>query len=706
MSWRVGIDIGGTFTDFALLADGEVVLEKTLSTPADRSLAVMEGLAKLAERRGLALRDFLGRLDAIVHATTVADNTLIEGNGACTGLLTTEGFRDELELRRGYKEDIWDVRLPPPPALVPRRRRLGVPERTRFDGSLAKPLDEDAARRAIRRLARQDVESVAVCLLFSFVNPGHERRLAELVREELPGAELSLSHEVMPKAPEFERTSTTVVNAYVGPRVTAYLDRLGERLRHAGFARELHVVQSSGGVMTRDYLRGAPVRVLASGPAGGVIGSALFGAAKGEPDLLCVDMGGTSYDVSLVRAGAAPAQPGWNWHHRYVIGLPMVSVETLGAGGGSLCDARGGVLRVGPESAGADPGPVCYGRGGERPTVTDASLVLGLLSEETEFAGGSFRLTRKGVEEAFREHVAGPLDASVEDAAFDCWRVVNANMTQAVRRWTAQKGIDPRELTMLAYGGNGPLFAAIQAQELGIARVLVPRASPAFSALGALAAQPSIDEERSYLAPAGRADPARLRELWGELRARALRHLGAAGFAPRDVTARYQLGLRYPGQNWSLAVEVAELRGDGELGFANDALRDEAVARFHRRHEQEYGHARLAEEPEITGVRLLSSAPVPRPRFGTGFSAAPRRAEAAGARRANLGRGFEEVQVLRGRDLAPGSWLRGPAIVEETFTTIAVYPGWEARVDDAGDYVLAQDTRSDPAAPRPLAPRP
>ncbi len=690
MSWRVGIDIGGTFTDFALLADGEVVLEKTLSTPGDRSLAVMQGLVKLAERRRLELRAFLARLDAIVHATTVADNTLIEGTGARTGLLATQGFRDELELRRGYKEDIWDVRLPPPPALVPRRRRLGVPERVRFDGSVATPLDEDAARHAIRRLGQQQVESVAVCLLFSFVNPAHERRLGELVREELPGAELSLSHEVMPKAPEFERTSTTVVNAYVGPRVTAYLDRLTARLREAGFERELLVVQSSGGVMTRDYLRGAPVRVLASGPAGGVIGSALFGAAKGEPDLLCVDMGGTSYDVSVVRGGAAPAQPGWNWHHRYVIGLPMVSVETLGAGGGSLCDARGGLLRVGPESAGADPGPVCYGRGGTRPTVTDASLVLGLLAEEAEFAGGSFRLTRKGVEEAFREHVAEPLGTSVEAAAFDCWRVVNANMTQAVRRWTAQKGLDPRELTLLAYGGNGPLFAAIQAQELGIARVLVPRASPAFSALGALAAEPSIDEERSYLAPAGRADPARLRELWGELQARALRHLEAAGFATADLTARYQLALRYPGQNWSLAVDVAELRGPGDLGDLSDALRDEAVALFHRRHEAEYGHARLAEEPEITGVRLLCFAPVPRPRFGAGFTTGPRPAQAAGVRRANLGRGFEQTQVFRGRDLAPGAWLQSPAIVEETFTTIVVYPGWDARMDDAGDYLLTR----------------
>jgi N-methylhydantoinase A len=688
MSWRVGIDIGGTFTDFALQKEDGVVLEKTLSTPEDRSLAVLEGLEKLAERERLPLRTFLGRLDALVHGTTVGDNTLIEMNGAVTGLLTTEGFRDELELRRGYKEDIWDVRLPAPPVIVPRRRRLTVPERVLFDGRVQKPLDEAAARRAIERLGRQGVESVAISLLFSFVSSAHERRLAELVREILPGVELSLSHEVMPKAPEFERTSTTVVNAYIGPRVSGYLDRLTERLREAGYARELLVMQSSGGVMTRDYLRAAPVRILASGPAGGVIGGAWFGASKGVPDLLCVDMGGTSYDVSVVRGGVAPAQPGWNWHHRYVIGLPMVSVETLGAGGGSICEVRGGALQVGPASAGADPGPVCYGRGGTRPTVTDANLVLGLLSEDAEFAGGSFRLSRRGVEDAFREHVADPMGYSVEEAAHDCWRVVNANMTQAVRRVTAMRGIDPRDLSVLAYGGNGPGFAAIQAQELGCSRVLVPKASPAFSALGALAARPGIDEERSYLAPARSADVARLRALWEELDARAERFLGAAGYPRAALRARYLLNLRYPGQNWSLAVDVAELEGPRDLSFASDGLRDAVIERFHRRHLEEYGHSRLAEEPEITGVRLAAWAEVPRPRFAAGTSAPRRDVPTRRTRRANLGDGFKETTIHRGADLRPGDVVASPAIVEETFTTIVVYPGWEAHVDDAGDYVL------------------
>jgi len=688
MTWRLGIDIGGTFTDFALDKGGALVLEKVLSTPADRSLAVMQGIEKLAAREGLALAAFLVRLDAIVHGTTVADNTLIEGNGAVTGLLTTEGFRDELELRRGYKEDIWDVRLPPPRPIVPRRRRLGVPERVRFDGSVHTPLDEAAARHALQRLAKLGVESLAISTLFSFVNPAHERRLAGLAREELPGVPISLSHEVMPKAPEFERTSTTVVNAYVGPRVTGYLDRLAERLRAAGYAKQLLVVTSSGGVMTRDYLAKSPVRILASGPAGGVIGAAALGRAKTEPELLCVDMGGTSYDVSVVRRGQAPAEPGWNWHHRYVIGLPMVSVETLGAGGGSLCQVKNGVLQVGPASAGADPGPVCYGRGGAIPTVTDAMLVLGLLSDASEFAGGSFRLSRKGVDDAFREHVAGPLGCSVEQAAFDCWRVVNANMTQAVRRWTAGKGVDPRDLALLAYGGNGPLFAAIQAQDLGIRRVLVPKASPAFSALGALAALPTVDEERAYLRSASQAKVEELHALWVELDTRAERALAAAGFPREQLTARYQANLRYPGQNWSLSVEAATVAGAQDLGFAGPSLLAEIVERFHQRHEREYGHRRAAEEPELTGVRLTVSADVTGPRFGKGASAPRREPAPALVRRANLGRGFEDTAIHRGPSLRPGDTVRAPAVIEETFTTIAVYPGWQAHVDDAGDYLL------------------
>jgi N-methylhydantoinase A len=366
----------------------------------------------------------------------------------------------------------------------------------------------------------------------------------------------------------------------------------------------------------------------------------------------------------------------------------MVSVETLGAGGGSICSVTSGRLRVGPESAGADPGPVCYGRGATRPTVTDASLVLGLLSEDSEFAGGSFALTRKGVDEAFMEHVAGPLGCSVEAAAFDCWRVVNANMTQAVRRVTAERGTDPRDLTLLAYGGNGPLFAGIQAEELGISHVIVPKTSPAFSALGALIAAPSIDEERSYLVAAGRADVDHLRALWRELDRRAERFLGAAGFARADLRARYQLNLRYPGQNWSLGIDLALVRGALDLSFVDRSLPERAIAAFHQRHLEEYGHSRLAEQPEITGVRQVTWAEVPRPDVASGFTAPRREAAPSGNRRANLGEGFGRTAIYAGPRLEPGEFVTGPAIIEETFTTIAVHPGWQAVLDDAGDYSL------------------
>lgn len=697
MRYRVGIDIGGTFTDFALLKgsakgsakDSEVVLHKNLSTPEDRSIGVMSGLKKLAEIERMTLGDFLGQCDAIVHGTTIADNTLIEMNGALTGLITTEGFRDEVEYRRGFKEDIWDVRLAPPTQITPRRRRLTVPERILFDGSVYKELDENAVRECCRRLKQQNVESVAICLIFSFVNPTHERRVAKIVAEEMPGVQISVSHEVLSRGPEYDRTSTTVVNAYVAPRVTSYLEKLVSRVKEAGYRSQLMVMQASGGVMTKEYIEGSPIRVLASGPAGGVIGSAHVGVAKGYPNLLCVDMGGTSYDMSVVLNGAAPAEAGWNMHHRYLVGVPMVKVETLGAGGGSICHVNNGALEVGPASAGAKPGPICYGRGGTQPTITDALLMLGILSADSDFAGGSFSLSRKGVEEAFKE-IAGQMGCSAEEAAFDCWRVVNANMSQAVRRTTAGKGIDPEDMVMLAYGGNGPVFAAIQAEDLGVSRVLVPKASPTFSALGTLVANPRIDEERSYISPANSLDAEKLRTLWRELSERAEKYFADAGFSRDKVMATYQMNMRYPGQNWSLTFDVKTNQGLQDWSFVDGAIGDKAIEAFNKRHMEEYGHVREGEVPEITGVRLATHVDTPSPIVAKGFSAPIVAAKVAKTRRANLGDGYKQTSIFLGSSLKPGHEVVGPAIIEETFTTIVVYPGWKAHVDDAGDYELTR----------------
>jgi N-methylhydantoinase A len=693
VGYRVGIDIGGTFTDFALLRGSEVVLNKNLSTPEDRSIGVMSGLTKLAQMMGLSTQDFLGQCDAIVHATTVADNTLIEMNGALTGLITTEGFRDEIEYRRGFKEDIWDVCLEPPKQITPRRRRMTVPERVLANGSVYKPLDEAAVREACRRLRKQNVESVAISLIFSFVNPVHERRVAQIVAEEMPGVQISSSHEVLPRAPEYDRTSTTVVNAYIAPRVTSYLEKLVSRLKEGGYKNRLMVMQASGGVMTREYIEGSPVRVLSSGPAGGVIGSAHTGSAKGYPNLLCVDMGGTSYDVSVVLNGSAPAEAAWNLHHRYLVGVPMVQVETLGAGGGSICHVSNGVLQVGPASAGAAPGPICYGRGGRKPTITDALLMLGILSADSAFAGGSFSLSRAGVDDAFKElagQVANEKEYNAEQAAFDCWRVVNANMSQAVRRTTAGKGIDPNDMVMLAYGGNGPVFAAIQADDLGIEKVLVPKASPAFSALGTLAAQPSIDEERSYIAPANELDLQKLTALWTELDQRAGKYFAEAGFPRAGVKAKYQMKMRYPGQNWALTFDIRSNVGLEDLSFVTPAIGEQAIALFNKRHTEEFGHIREHEIPEITGVRLVTSVDTPSPKVTKGFSAKTVAAKAKQTRRANLGQGYKDTPIFRGSDLESGHEVVGPAIIEETFTTIVVYPGWKANIDDAGDYELTK----------------
>lgn len=689
MSYRLGIDIGGTFTDFALLKGTQVILHKNLSTPEDRAAGVMEGLEKLAEIDGLSLSDFLGKCEAIVHGTTIADNTLIEMNGALTGLITTEGFRDEIEYRRGFKESVWDVRLAPPEQITPRRRRLTVTERILNDGTIHTPLDEDAVREACRRLRLQNVEAVAISFLFSFVNPVHERRAKEIVTQEIQNAYVCAGHEVLPRAPEFDRTSTTVANAYVGPRVTSYLERLVARLVEGGYNNQLMVMQASGGVMTKEYIDGAPIRVLASGPAGGVIGSAHVGVAKGYEDLLCVDMGGTSYDMSVVIGGQAPAETGWNMHHRYLIGVPMVKVETLGAGGGSICHVNAGALEVGPRSAGAEPGPISYGKGGTEPTVTDALIVLGILSTDEGFAGGSFRLSRDGVDEAFAQ-IGEEMGYGAEEAAFDCWRVVNANMSQGVRRTTAGKGIDPKDLVMLAYGGNGPAFAAIQAEDLGITKVLVPKASPTFSALGTLVANPTIDEERSYITPADVADLDKIRSLWSDICKRAEKYFTDAHFKTDDMLINYQLNMRYPGQNFSLSFDFKANGTLHDLSFVDEGFREKAIELFNQRHMAEYNHVREDEMPEIAGVRLAAYVETTAPEAKAGFSAKASKPKPAKTRRANLGQGFKDTPVYLGSDVLPGQVIASPAIIEESFTTIVIYPGWTARVDDAGDYELVR----------------
>src|SRR5438552_17127591 len=689
MGYRIGVDVGGTFTDLICVTpSGEIVLDKTPSTLDDQSRGVMNGLGQLAERFGLTLPDLCAQLEILVHGTTTADNTMIEMNGAATGLLVTEGHRDEIELRRCHKEQIWDPNYPGPIPIARRRARIPIRERMDHTGKIVLPLDEDAVRRGVQRLKQLGVRSIAVMYLFSFVNPQHEKRTREIVLEEFPDMEhISLSHEVMPRGPEFERVSTTLVNAYVAPRIAHYTGHLQDELRRAGYSGPLLIMQSTGGVMPPDYVARRAVSVLACGPTGGVMGAALAAGKAGVDDFIAVDMGGTSFDVCLVRDGQPEIKTDWNWRYRYYIGLPMVDVQSVGAGGGSIARVRQGALLVGPESAGSAPGTVCYGLGRPPPTVTDADAVLGYLPLDG-FAGGRMTLDVDGARDAIRRDVAEPLGLDVVEAAWGIERIVNSNMANATRRVLASHGADARELALIAYGGNGAVHAWAIATELGIDRILVPKAAPAFSALGVLVADYVVDLLRAYVVPLSQVDLARVHTLMSELRDEARKELDPTGLAETHVDVGLFAQMCYPGQNFDMSVPVPEGDTLDEPGLLD------LTERFHDQHEADRGFCFRNQQPLLRGVRLVARGYTPKPERLAPLGAV-REAKAArrGERRVYfgpefMGSGFVDAPVYDGSLLGPGVEVRGPALVEEPFTVVVLPPGATARLDDLGNYEL------------------
>jgi N-methylhydantoinase A len=684
MGFRVGVDVGGTFTDLICVTPaGEVLLDKTPSTLDDQSTGVMNGLAQLADHFGRSLPDFCGEVDVVVHGTTTGDNTMIEMNGAPTGLLVTAGHRDEIELRRCHKERIWDPSHPGPEPIARRRARIPIPERMSARGEVLQELDEDAVRRGVHRLRALRCRSIAVMYLFSFVNPAHERRTAEIVREEYPDVEhVTLSHEVMPRGPEFERVSTTLVNAYIAPRIATYVGNLQEKLRHAGYAGELLIMQSTGGVMPPDYVARQAVSVLASGPTGGVMGAAYTAGRAAIPDFVSTDMGGTSYDLCLVRHGRPEIKTDWNWRYRYYIGLPMVDVQSVGAGGGSIARVRQGALLVGPESAGSAPGPVCYGRGGVRPTVTDADAVLGYLPEDG-FAGGRMTLDVAAARDAIERDVATPLGLDVTGAAWGIKRIVDANMANATRKVLAGHGADPRDLAMIAFGGNGPVHACAIASELGMHRILVPKTAPGFSALGVLVADYVVDVVRSYVTPLSQVDLPRLRALMAEVEGEVAKEIEPTGLDDSVVTRTLSVQMCYPGQNFDMSVPCPEAASLDETGLLDLA------ARFHDLHEAERGFAFRNQQPIVRGVRLEARGDTPKPdhlaEVGTVTDAA---AAKVGTRLAFFGHEWVDTPRYDGTRLASGAQIVGPALVEEPFTVLVLPPGATAALDDLGNYAV------------------
>ncbi len=682
--YRVGVDVGGTFTDLICVTpNGEVVLDKTPTTLDDQSTGVMNGLGQLAERFGVDLSGFCRELDILVHGTTTADNTMIEMNGANTGLLVTEGHRDEIELRRCHKEEIWDPNYPGPEPIARRRARIPIPERMSFEGDVLKPLDEEAIRRGVQRLKQLGVRSIAVMFLFSFVNSEHERRAREIVLEEYPDVEhVSLSHEVMPRGPEFERVSTTLVNAYVAPRIANYTANLQDKLRRAGYNGPLLIMQSTGGVMPPDYVARRAVTLLASGPTGGVMGATVAARDEQIDDFVAVDMGGTSFDICLVRNGRPEIKTDWNWRYRYYIGLPMVDVQSVGAGGGSIARVRQGALLVGPESAGSTPGPVCYGRGGTRPTVTDADAVLGYLPPDG-FAGGRMHLDVDAARAAMVHHVAEPLGIDTTAAAWGIERIVNANMANATRKVLAGHGADPRALSLIAYGGNGAVHAAAIAHELGIDQIIVPKAAPAFSALGVLVADYVVDLVRSYVTPLSQVDLARVHDLMTDLLQEVDKELQPTGLGANDVERQLLAQMCYPGQNFDMSVPVPEGTNLDEPGLLDLA------ERFHDQHERERGFCFRSQQPVLRGVRVIARGTTPKPdhfaELGTVSDAEQAR---KGTRDAYWGEGFVPTPVYDGNALGAGARVEGPALIEERFTVVVLPPATSATLDDRGNYTV------------------
>ncbi|MDO8210167.1 hydantoinase/oxoprolinase family protein [Conexibacter sp. CPCC 206217] len=683
--YRVGVDTGGTFTDLVSIdADGAIAIHKVPSRPDAPSQTMLAGLAGLAAKAGLEPADFLRRCETIVHGTTVPLNTVIQQRGARTALLTTAGHEDAIEIRLGHKEDghRWDFAYPQATPLVPAARRLGVPERVLADGTVLQPLDEARLEQLIDRLVEERVEAVAVSCLWSFNRPEHELRIAERLRARLPGAYVSTSVEALPRIGEYTRTSTTVLNAYVGPRLRAYMADLESGLLDAGFAGSIFYMQSNGGVATRAVLERRPVAAISSGPAAGPTAALHFAAVIGSEDVISVDMGGTSFDICLVHGGRPDVVSDVDVD-RYRVGLPMVNVTSIGAGGGSIAhiDARG-LLQVGPQSAEAFPGPACYRRGGERPTVTDALVTLGYLSGEA-LLGGRLEIDPALAAQAIERDVVSAIGGTVADAAQGILELAIRSMADGIEIASVGRGHDPRDFTLLAGGAAGPTFGGLLGQELGIADVLVPKVAGVLCAFGDTLAELRYDVVRSCPGALDALEQATVERLFAEMALEGREALGLPAGA--DVRLERVAEMKYVDQVHYCDVPVPDAPDGGLL----DALAEA----FHARHRQLYAYAEPDNRAELLSLRLsvVAAHSAGAVRIGGGRTSAEPTAPAAAGHRQLLLRGAQRpvaVPIHDGAAFPVGASAAGPLIVEEETTTIFVPPRARIALIEGGMYLI------------------
>jgi N-methylhydantoinase A len=692
MRFRVGVDIGGTFTDIVLLAaDGSTRTRKVSSSVDDYARAIAEGLAQLFAEQGIAGDD----IEEIRHGTTVASNAILEHKGARTGLITTKGFRDILEIRNLRMPRMYDIAWTKPPPLVLRHLRMPVDERIGAGGEVVRPLDPAEAERAVRHLLDQGVEALAVCLLNCFANPAHEQIVKEAALRLAPDLPISISSEVLPEIKEYERTSSTVINAYLTPVVGRYLARLEGDLIAKGVQAPLLIMQSNGGLMSAAAAAQKPMHIVESGPAAGVVGAQVLGRAAGIDHLISFDMGGTTAKAGIIERGefarALEYQVGGGimtgsrllTGAGYLLKVPAIDLAEVGAGGGSIVriDA-GGSMIVGPDSAGAVPGPVCYDTGGNEPTVTDASLILGHLNSDF-LVGGALRLNAERARRIFAERIAEPLGLSLEHAAYGAQRIASANMMRAIRAVSIERGRDPRDYALCAFGGNGPVFACTLAKELGMRRVLVPPSPGLFSAFGLLYAEVEHHYGRTFRRLLRGLDLELLNGAWDAMERDARGELLAEGFAGDRVAIRRLASLHYQGQTFDLTVPVP----DGPLGPSDVAAIEEA---FGREHERTYGHRAGEDEPvELTEIRIVARGIAERAVTPRGPELAKTEAGAPRMRSAYFAPdvGWLDTPVLTRADLTkPRS---GPCIVEEYDATCIVPPGANALLDAIGGILIA-----------------
>jgi N-methylhydantoinase A len=676
----VGIDVGGTFTDCVVVdSTGASTVVKVFTTPDDPSEGVIAGLEKLGSQLGLSARDFLARATRIVHGTTITTNAVLTGKGAKTGFITTKGFRDILLMRRGLREHQFDSKQNPPVPLVPRTLTFTVAERVSCEGEERIPLDREMARQAVVSLRKAGVESIAVSFLFSFLNPEHEREVAQMITEEFPEAYVSLSTQVLPQLRAYERHSTTVLNAYVGPILARYLERLTSRLEAAGFQGRLLIMQSNGGVMAPETAARFACRTLLSGPAGGPVAAIFYGHRAARKDLIAMDMGGTSFDVSFIKGGGVSFTTAGEIAG-HAMTFPVLDIRTVGAGGGSIAWVDdGGVLHVGPDSAGADPGPICYGRGGDSPTVTDADLILGYLGVE-DFLGGEFPLEIDAAAKSIEERIARPLGVDAVTAAEGIHKIVNNTMADAIRLVSIAQGHDPRQCTLVVAGGAGAVHAAAIARELGIRSLLVPREASVFCAAGMLLSDLRHDYVRTFSGELSAISKNKIRGLYEEMTAEALQTLSDEGMHKEDAFLSYAVDLKYVGQFHEVTVPFASFVD----GFA------ELQESFDARHRQLYGYNLPGQPVEALHWRLTAVGRTGRPPdIGKSRSKSKLPAIKKKSRDVVFAGHKSTIAVYEGGELNAQAAIRGPAIIEEPTTTIVIPPGCDLEVNEFGDYGLS-----------------